>query len=50
MQAQHAYQRVKVQRFTNILIKLADFNGKDIEFHNDDTTVIIEQLFGRGVF
>ena len=42
-----AYHQVKVKQLTDISIKLADLNGRDIEFTGDDTTVLIELHFRR---
>ena len=45
--AQHAYNRVRVQHLTDISIKLADLNGKDIDFDGNETIVLIELHFRR---
>ena len=45
--AQLAYHRVRVQHLTDISIKLADFNGKDIDFDGNDTIGLIELHFRR---
>ena len=45
--AQLAYHRVRVQHLTNISIKLADLNCKDIEFDGDEPIVLIELHFRR---
>ena len=38
--AQFAYHRVRHQHLTNILIKLADLNDKNIEFDGDEPFVL----------
>ena len=43
--AQMAYHRVKVRQLTNISIKLADLNGKDIDFYGNETIVLVEIHF-----
>ena len=45
--AQLAYHRVRVQHLTDISIKLADLNGKDIDFDGNETIVLIELHFRR---
>ena len=44
---QLAYHRVKVQHLSDISIKLADLNGKDIDFEGNKTIVLIELHFRR---
>ena len=44
---QLAYHRVRVQNFTAISIKLADLNGKNIDFDGNETIVLIELHFRR---
>ena len=44
---QLAYHRVRVQHLTEISIKLADLNGKDIDFDGNDTIILIELNFRR---
>ena len=44
---QLAYHRVMVQHLTDISIKLADLNGKDINFDGNETIVWIELHFRR---
>ena len=44
---QLAYHRVRVHHLTDISIKLADFNGKDIDFDGNDTIGLIELHFRR---
>ena len=39
--AQIAYHRVKARQVTDISIKLADLNGKNIEFDGDETIVLV---------
>ena len=34
-----AYHRIRVQHLTNISIKLANLNGKDIDFDGNETIV-----------
>ena len=45
--AQLAYHRVKARQLTDILIKLADLNGKNIDFIVDETIVLVELHFRR---
>ena len=45
--AQLAYHRVKARQLTDISIKLADLNGKNIDFDCDETIVLIELHFHR---
>ena len=45
--AQLAYHRVRVQHLTDISIKLAGLNGKDIDFNGNETIVLIELHFRR---
>ena len=42
-----AYHRVRVQHLTDISIKLADLNNKDIDFNGNETIVLIELHFRR---
>ena len=44
---QLAYHRVRVQHLTDISIKLADLNGKDIDFDGNKTIVVIKLHFRR---
>ena len=44
---QLAYHWVRVQHLTDISIKLADLNGKYIEFDGNETIVLIELHFRR---
>ena len=44
---QLAYHRARVQHLTNISIKLADLNGKNIDFDGNETIVLIELHFRR---
>ena len=45
--AQMAYHRVKVRQLTDISIKLADLNGKNIDFYGNETIVLVELHFRR---
>ena len=45
--AQLAYHRIGVQHLTDISIKLADLNGKDIDFDGNETIFLIELHFRR---
>ena len=45
--AQLAYHRVKARQLTDISIKLADLNGKNIECDGDETIVLVELHFRR---
>ena len=40
-----AYHRVKIKQLTNISIKLADLNGNNIYFNNNETIVLVELHF-----
>ena len=42
-----AYHHIKVKHLSDISIKLADMNGRDIEFTDEDATVLIELHFQR---
>ena len=44
---QLAYHRLRVQHLMDISIKLADLNGKDIDFDGNETIVLIELHFRR---
>ena len=44
---QLAYNRVRVQRLTDMSIKLADLNGKNIDFDINETIVLLELHFRR---
>ena len=46
-QGRLAYHRVRVQHITDISIKLADLNGKDIDLNGNETIVLIEQNLCR---
>ena len=45
--AQLAYHRVKARQLMDISIKLADLNGKNIDFDGDETIVLVELHFRR---
>ena len=45
--AQLAYLRVKARQLTDISIKLADLNSKNIDFDGDETIVLVELHFRR---